>query len=54
VKFQDSAYSPSVNPSGTELRVTIATRNLPIGRYAITVSNGPGLETTLRRALEVY
>ena len=54
VKFQDSAYSPSVNPSGTELRVTIATRKLPIGRYAITVSNGPGLETTQRRALEVY
>ena len=54
VKIQDSAYSPSVNPSGTELRVTIATRDLPIGRYAITVSNGPGLETTLRRALEVY
>ena len=54
VKFQDSAYSPSVNPSGTELRVTITTRDLPIGRYAITVSNGPGLETTLRRALEVY
>ena len=54
VKFQNSAYSPSVNPSGTKLRVTIATRNLPIGRYAITVSNGPGLETTLRRALEVY
>jgi hypothetical protein len=54
VKFQDSTYSPSVNPSGTELRVTIATRDLPIGRYVITVSNGPGLETTLRRALEVY
>jgi len=54
VKFQDSTYSPSVNPSGTELRVTIATRNLPIGRYAITVSNGPGQETTQNRALEVY
>ena len=54
VNFQDSVYSPSVNPSGTELRVTIATRDLPIGRYAITVSNGPELETTLRRALEVY
>ena len=54
VKFQDSAYSPSVNPSGTELRVTIPTRDLPIGRYAITVSNGHGLETTQRRALEVY
>ena len=54
VKFQGSAYSPSVNPSGTELRVTIATRDLPIGRYAITVANEPGLETTLRRAIEVY
>jgi hypothetical protein len=54
VKFQDSTYSPSVNPSGTELRVNIATRNLPIGRYAITVSNGPGQETIQRRALEVY
>ena len=54
VKFQGSAYSPSLNPSGTELRVTIPTRDLPIGRYAITVSNGSGLETTLRRAIEVY
>lgn len=54
VKFQGSDYTPSVNPAGTELRVTIATRELPIGRYAITVSNGPGLETTQRRALEVY
>ena len=54
VKFQGSAYSPSLNPSGTELRVTIPTRDLPIGRYAITVSNEPGLETTLRRAIEVY
>jgi hypothetical protein len=54
VKFQGSTYTPSVNPAGTELRVTIATRELPIGRYAITVSNGSGLETTQRRALEVY
>lgn len=54
VKFQGSEYSPSVNPAGTELRVTVATRELPIGSYAVTVSNGPGLETTRRRALEVY
>ena len=54
VKFQGSEYAPSVNPAGTELRVTVATRELPIGRYAITVSNGPGKEATQRRALEVY
>jgi len=54
VKFHGSTYEPSVNTEGTELRVTIATRELPIGRYAITVSNGDGLEVTQRRALEVY
>lgn len=54
VKFRGSSYSPSVNPAGTELRITIETRKLPIGRYAITVSNGPGQETTRQRALEVY
>jgi len=54
VRFQGSEYAPSVNPAGTELRVTIATRELPIGRYAITISNGPGKEATQRRALEVY
>lgn len=54
VKFQAGSYSPSVNAAGTELRVTIATRDLPMGRYAITVSNGVGVETTQRRALEVF
>jgi len=54
VKFQGVAYTPSVNTAGTELRVTIETRDLPMGRYAITVSNGDGLETTRRRALEVF
>jgi len=54
VKFQDAVYSPSVNAAGTELRVTIATSDLPMGRYAITVSNADGMETTERRALEVF
>jgi hypothetical protein len=54
VKFQGTSYTPSVNPAGTELVVTIATRDLAMGFYAISVSNGPELETTRPRALEVY
>jgi len=54
VTFQGAAYTPTVNTAGTELRVTLDTRDLPMGRYAITVSNGDGLETTKRRALEVF
>jgi len=54
VKFQGAVYTPTVDTAGTELRVTIQTRDLPIGRYAITVSNGDGMETTKRRALEVF
>jgi cysteine-rich repeat protein len=52
--FNGTKYSPSVNSAGTQLKVTIPTRSLSIGPYAITVSNGPGMETTLKRALEIY
>jgi hypothetical protein len=54
VKFQGAAYTPTVNAAGTELRVTIGTRELPMGRYPITVSNGTGMETTRPRSLEVF
>ncbi|HEY5775582.1 MAG TPA: IPT/TIG domain-containing protein [Xanthomonadales bacterium] len=54
VIFQDATYTPSVNAAGTELRVTIETRSLPIGKYAISVSNRAGLATTKRAALEVF
>jgi len=54
VRFQGATYAPTVNNEGTELRVTIETRDLPIGRYAITVSNGDGVEVTKRGALEVF
>jgi cysteine-rich repeat protein len=54
VIFEGSTYEPSVNPAGTRLSVTIPTANLSIGPYAITVSNGSGLENSLRRALVVY
>jgi hypothetical protein len=54
VTFQGAAYTPTVNTAGTELRVTIETRDLPMGRYAITISNADGTATTKRRALEVF
>ncbi len=52
--FAGKKYSPSVNQAGTRLDVTIPTRDLSMGRYAITVSNGPGLETTRKKALEIF
>jgi len=54
VIFEGSTYEPLVNPAGTHLGVTIPTAKLSIGPYAITVSNGSGLENTLKRALAVY
>jgi cysteine-rich repeat protein len=54
IKFAGVTYSPSVNQTGTRLEVTIPTRSLSIGPYAITVSNGPGMDTMLKRALEIY
>lgn len=54
VIFQGATYTPSVNATGTELRVTIETRNLAMGKYALTVSNGADLATTKRGALEVF
>lgn len=54
VRFQGSTYAPSVNQSGTEMRVTLTTRGLGIGRYAITVSNGPDMDVTVKKGLEIY
>ena len=54
ILFAESRYSPSVNQAGTRLDVMIPTRNLSIGSYAITVSNGPGMETTRKKALEIF
>ena len=52
--FEGSTYKPVVNQAGTRLDITIETANLIIGPYAIKVSNGSGLENTLKRALVVY
>ena len=54
IVFAGSTYSPSVNQAGTQLVATIVTRDLYIGAYAIKVSNGSGLEATLKKALVVY
>ena len=50
VLFKGSSYTPAVNQAGTELKVTLATRELEIGRHAITVSNGPEWKLRRRKA----
>lgn len=52
--FAGTTYMPSVNHAGTELKATITTRNLSIGSYVLTVSNGSGKEATKKRAVEIY
>ena len=52
--FEGTSYTPQVNQAGTQLKVTIPIGDLSIGPYRITVSNGPGMETTVKRALEIY
>ncbi len=42
IVFQGNSYSASVNPEGTQLVVTLPARDLAMGRYAVTVSNGGG------------
>jgi len=54
IVFAGKTYQPSVNPAGTRLDVTLATRNLSMGTYAITVSSGSGLQDTLKKALTVF
>jgi cysteine-rich repeat protein len=54
VLFNGTSYTPSVNQAGTELKVTLATRQLEIGRHAITVSNGSGMEITKKKGLTVF
>jgi len=54
IVFAGSRYTPKVNANGTLLEATLVTSKLTIGRYALTVSNGPGQENTLKKALVVY
>jgi len=54
VLFSGNTYTPSVNRAGTELQVTLATRELPMGRYVVIVSNGPGMEVTWKKGLVVF
>lgn len=54
VIFQGVVYQPSVDSAGDRLEVTLHTRGLAIGRYPITVSNGPDRAHTLPGAFYVY
>jgi hypothetical protein len=54
IEFAGTTYTPSVNHEGTRLEATVATRDLTMGRYAITVTSGSGVKTTLKKALVVY
>jgi hypothetical protein len=52
--FEGLTHESVVNEEGTQLKTRIETGDLSIGLYAITVSNGSGLENTLKKALYVY
>jgi hypothetical protein len=52
--FEGISYKPVVNQEGTRLDTRIPTAKLSIGPYAIKVSNGPGLDNTLKRAVVVF
>ena len=54
VIFEGSPYSTSVNSSGTRLEATITIGKLSIGAHPIKVSNGPGKEVILKKALEIF
>jgi len=54
VLFDGASYQPTVNPAGTELELTLPTRRLAIGRYAIKVSNGPDKLVKWEKALVVF
>ena len=54
ILFDGKKYTPRVNQAGTRLEVTIPTGDLSIGPYTIKVSNGPGEEASLKRALEIF
>jgi len=47
-------YKPSVSDDGRRLEITVATRELIIGVYPITVANGPGMEARRKRGLVIY
>jgi cysteine-rich repeat protein len=54
VIFEGKSHETAVNSAGTQLSFKAATADLSIGSYAVTVSNGPGLEVTRKKALVVY
>jgi len=54
IEFAGQAYAARVSPDGTRAEVTLTTRRLTLGAYALTVSNPSGEKATLKKALVVY
>jgi cysteine-rich repeat protein len=54
IEFAGTAYTPVVNPKGNRAEVTLTTRKLTLGAYALTISNPSGEKAILNKALVVY
>jgi len=54
VIFQGVIYTPSPGSNVNSLEITLKTRGLAMGRYPITVSNGPDHAQTLPGAFYIY
>jgi hypothetical protein len=54
VRFEGVEYRPSVSDDGTRLMVTLPTRDLSIGNYPITVTNGSGDQVRAKQKLAVF
>jgi archaellum component FlaF (FlaF/FlaG flagellin family) len=52
--FEGESYGPTVNDAGTQLRVTLPTGKLIIGRYPIKVSNGEGEVVTRKKGVVIF
>ena len=54
VLYNGRRHAADVNPAGTEIRVTLDTSGLAMGKYAVKVANAAGQEVPIKRKLVVY
>ena len=54
IRFNGADYRPEVSDGGTRLTVTLPTRDLSIGKYPITVTNGSGDQVQAKKKLAVF
>jgi hypothetical protein len=54
VRFNGTDYRPEISGDGTRLTVTLPTRDLSIGKYPITVTNGSGDQVEAGKKLAVF